>query len=65
MRARLRGPANAGKVNSLTRQEESYNDERGEAPARAAYRKAWTAWHAAHKEMPKLHFPQKERAFPV
>jgi glycosyltransferase involved in cell wall biosynthesis len=52
-------------LDSLTRREESYNDERGEAPARAAYRKAWTAWHAAHTEMPKLPLAQKERVFPV
>lgn len=31
---------------SLTRHEETHNDERGEAPARTAYRQAWSAWHA-------------------
>ena len=50
---------------SLTRNEETYNDERGEAPVRKAYRQAWAAWHAAQTEMPKLHFLQKQRAFPV
>jgi hypothetical protein len=50
---------------SLTRHEDTHNDERGEAPARTVYRQAWSAWHAEHTEMPKLHFPQKERAFPV
>ena len=39
--------------NSLTRHPETYNDERGEAPARAAYRQAWSAWHASHTAMPK------------
>lgn len=50
---------------SLTRHEETHNDERGEAPARAAYRKSWSAWHAAHTDMPKLHFPQQARVFPI
>lgn len=50
---------------SLTRQEETYNDERGEAPARSAYRQAWSAWHAVQTEMPKLPFPQTQRAFAV
>jgi len=50
---------------SLTRQAETHNDERGEAPARKAYRQAWTAWHAAQTDMPKLQFPQKTRAFAV
>jgi hypothetical protein len=50
---------------SLTRNEETYNDERGEAPARTAYRQAWAAWHAAQTNMPMLHFPQKQRVFPV
>jgi len=50
---------------SLTRNEETHNDERGEAPARTAYRQAWSAWHAAQTEMPKLPFPQKQRVFPV
>jgi hypothetical protein len=50
---------------SLTRNEETHNDERGEAPARKAYRQAWSAWHAAQTEMPKLPFPQKQRVFPV
>jgi hypothetical protein len=39
--------------NSLTRHPDTYNDERGEAPARAAYRQAWSAWHASHTAMPK------------
>ncbi len=50
---------------SLTRSEETHNDERGEAPARTAYRQAWSAWHAAQTEMPKLQFPQTQRAFAV
>jgi glycosyltransferase involved in cell wall biosynthesis len=50
---------------SLTRNEETHNDERGEAPSRTAYRQAWSAWHAAQAEMPKLPFPQKQRVFPV
>ena len=50
---------------SLTRHEETHNDERGEAPVRAAYRKSWSAWHAAHTDMPQLHFPQKQRAFAI
>ena len=50
---------------SLTRNEETHNDERGEAPARAAYRQAWSAWHKGQTEMPKLHFPQKQRVFTV
>ena len=50
---------------SLTRNEETHNDERGEAPARKAYRQAWSSWHAAQTEMPKLPFPQKQRVFPV
>jgi hypothetical protein len=50
---------------SLTRNEETHNDERGEAPARTAYRQAWASWHAAQTEMPKLPFPQKHRVFPV
>lgn len=50
---------------SLTRHEETHNDERGEAPARTAYRQAWSAWHAGQTEMPKLPFPQKQRIFPV
>jgi hypothetical protein len=48
---------------SLTRHEETHNDERGEAPARTAYRRAWSAWHAAQMAMPKLQFPQTQRAF--
>ena len=48
---------------SLTRNEATHNDERGEAPARTAYRQAWSAWHAAQTEMPKLPFPQKQRVF--
>lgn len=48
---------------SLTRHEETHNDERGEAPARTAYRRAWSAWHAAQTGMPKLQFPQTQRAF--
>jgi hypothetical protein len=48
---------------SLTRHEETHNDERGEAPARTAYRRAWSAWHAAQTAMPKLQFPQTQRAF--
>jgi hypothetical protein len=43
---------------SLTRHEDTHNDERGEAPARTVYRQAWSAWHAEHTEMPKLHFPK-------
>jgi hypothetical protein len=50
---------------SLTRNEETHNDERGEAPARTAYRQAWSAWHKGQTEMPKLHFPQKQRVFTV
>lgn len=50
---------------SLTRSEETHNDERGEAPARTAYRQAWSAWHAAQTAMPKLQFPQTQRAFAV
>ncbi len=50
---------------SLTRHEETHNDERGEAPARQAYRQAWSAWHAAQTAMPKLQFPQTQRAFAV
>ena len=50
---------------SLTRNEETHNDERGESPARTAYRQAWSARHAAQTEMPKLPFPQKQRVFPV
>jgi glycosyltransferase involved in cell wall biosynthesis len=50
---------------SLTRNEETHNDERGEAPTRTAYRQAWAAWHAGQTEMPKLHFPQKQLIFPV
>jgi hypothetical protein len=43
---------------SLTRHEETHNDERGESPARTAYRQAWSAWHAGQTDMPKLHFPK-------
>lgn len=43
---------------SLTRHEDTHNDERGEAPARTAYRKAWSARHAEQTAMPKLHFPK-------
>jgi hypothetical protein len=50
---------------SLTRHDETHNDERGEAPARTAYRRAWSAWHAEQKVMPKLQFPQTQRAFAV
>lgn len=50
---------------SLTRNEETHNDERGEAPARTAYRQAWSAWHATQAGMPKLQFPQTQRAFAV
>lgn len=50
---------------SLTRSVETHNDERGEAPARKAYRQAWSAWHAAQTSMPKLQFPQTQRAFAV
>jgi hypothetical protein len=48
---------------SLTRHEETHNDERGEAPACTAHRRAWYAWHAAQTAMPKLQFPQTQRAF--
>ena len=50
---------------SLTRHEETHIDERGEAPARTAYRQAWSAGHAAQTAMPKLQIPQKQRAFAV
>ena len=50
---------------SLTRHEETHNDERGEATVRTAYRQAWSAWHAAQTAMPKLQFPQTQRAFAV
>ena len=50
---------------SLTRHEETHNDERGEAPARAAYRRAWSDWHNGQTEMPKLQFPQTQQAFAV
>lgn len=43
---------------SLTRHEDTHNDERGESPARTAYRQAWSAWHAGQTDMPKLHFPK-------
>jgi len=50
---------------SLTRHQDTHNDERGESPARTAYRQAWSAWHAGQTEMPKLPFPQNPRVFPV
>ncbi len=50
---------------SLTRHQDTHNDERGESPARRAYRQAWSAWHAGQTEMPKLPFPQNPRVFPV
>lgn len=50
---------------SLTRHEATHNDDRGEAPVRTAYRQSWSAWHAEHEGMPKLQFPQKQRAFAV
>ena len=48
---------------SLTRHEDTHNDERGEAPARTAYRQSWSAWHAFQRVMPKLQYPQTHRAF--
>lgn len=51
--------------NTLTRQPETHNDERGEAPIRTAYRHAWTGWHAMQKSMPLLKFPQRSRVFPI
>lgn len=50
---------------SLTRQEDTHNDERGEAPLRTAYRQAWSSWHASQSQMPLMRFPQKQRQFQV
>lgn len=49
---------------SLTRAESTYNDDRGEAPVRVAYRQSWSRWHATQTNMPKLPFPLTERPFP-
>ncbi len=38
---------------SLTRNKETHNDERGESPVRMAYRKSWESWHSLHTEVPK------------
>lgn len=50
-------------ADSLTTHALTYNDERGEAPARAAYRQAWTHWHTQHNSLPRLNFPQSTRPF--
>ena len=39
---------------SLTRHSETYNDERGESPARLTYRLAWNRWHAGQGNLPKM-----------
>jgi hypothetical protein len=31
--------------NSITRQDETHNDDRGESPLRLAYGKSWAAWY--------------------
>jgi glycosyltransferase involved in cell wall biosynthesis len=41
---------------SLTKSEVYFNDERGESPARAAYREAWAQRHRQHNSMPKTKF---------
>jgi hypothetical protein len=38
---------------SLTRSEEFFNDQRGESPARQAYRESWMALHAKSNSLPK------------
>lgn len=50
-------------ANSLTTHALTHNDERGESPARIAYRQAWSQWHAQHASLPRLHFPQTHRPF--
>jgi hypothetical protein len=50
-------------ADSLTTHALTYNDERGEAPARTAYRQAWSQWHAQHNNLPRLDFPQTTRPF--
>ena len=50
---------------SLTRHPNTYNDSRGEAPLRTAYRKAWNHWHGSHQSLPRLAYPQPTRAFEV
>ncbi len=50
----------------LTRQGPSAIAEHGRLDGqRAAYHRAWTQWHAAHRHLPRLPFPQVPRAFPV
>ena len=39
---------------SLTRNEEFFNDERGESQHRLEYRKSWSRWHDEHEVMPKM-----------
>lgn len=39
---------------NLTRQPETYNDERGESPGRVAYREAWGQWHAGLVDLPRV-----------
>ena len=48
---------------SITRQDEIYNDDRGESPLRLDYRKAWTTWHESLLEIPRIDFPQITRPF--
>jgi glycosyltransferase involved in cell wall biosynthesis len=48
---------------SITRQDETHNDDRGESPLRLAYRKSWAAWHESLSTMPRLEFPQSNRPF--
>ena len=50
---------------SLTRHPDTYNDDRGEAPAREHYRQQWQRWHATHAEMPRFTFPLVQRPFDV
>lgn len=42
---------------SLTRCDESFNDDRGESRSRADYRLVWTSRHARVQAMPKLCYP--------
>lgn len=50
-------------ADSLTTHALTHNDERGESPARIAYRQAWSQWHAQHASLPRLNFPQIHRPF--
>lgn len=50
---------------SLTRARDTFIDERGSAPLRAAYCQAWETWHQSNRTMPRLEFPLVKRPYPV